>query len=153
MVRKKSLKPTDKVRIQGEKPKLLSGGNPQIAKGDGDAVVQDYIAAMPGWKGDIGRRLDEIIVRIVPKVQKAVRWNTPFYGIDGQGWFLGFHCITKYIKVTFFRGASLCPVPPIESKQSEVRYYHIFEEEKIDEELFSGWILQASKLPGEALFK
>jgi hypothetical protein len=132
---------------------LLSGGNPQIAKGDGDAVVQDYIAAMPGWKGDIGRRLDEIIVRIVPKVQKAVRWNTPFYGIDGQGWFLGFHCITKYIKVTFFRGASLCPVPPIESKQSEVRYYHIFEEEKIDEELVSSWILQASKLPGEALFK
>jgi hypothetical protein len=132
---------------------LLSGGNPQIAKGDGDAVVQDYIAAMPGWKGDIGRRLDEIIVRIVPKVQKAVRWNTPFYGIDGHGWFLGFHCITKYIKVTFFRGTSLCPVPPIESKQSEVRYYHIFEEEKIDEELLSGWILQASKLPGEALFK
>jgi hypothetical protein len=108
---------------------------------------------MPGWKGDIGRRLDEIIVRIVPKVQKAVRWNTPFYGIDGHGWFLGFHCITKYIKVTFFRGTSLCPVPPIESKQSEVRYYHIFEEEKIDEELVSGWILQASKLPGEPLFK
>ena len=96
--------------------KLLSGGNPQIAKGDGDAPVQAYIAAMPGWKGDIGRRLDAIIERNVPNVRKAVRWNTPFYGIEGQGWFLGFHCITKYVKVAFFRGTSLRPVPPGESK-------------------------------------
>ncbi len=152
MVRKKSLKPTDKVGIQGEKPKLLSGGNPQVPKGDGDAVVQDYIAAMPGWKGDIGRRLDAVIMRTVPHVQKAVRWNTPFYGIQGQGWFLGFHCITKYIKVTFFRGTKLRPVPPVESKQSTVRYYHIFEGDEFNEELLSGWILQASNLPGEALF-
>ena len=152
MVRKKSLKPTDKVGIQGEKPKLLSGGNPQVPKGDGDAVVQDYIAAMPGWKGDIGRRLDAVIMRTVPHVQKAVRWNTPFYGIQGQGWFLGFHCITKYIKVTFFRGTKLHPVPPVESKQSTVRYYHIFEGDEFNEELLSGWILQASNLPGEALF-
>lgn len=152
MAHKKSVKLPAKSLIPDTKPKLLSGGNPQIAKGDGDTVVQDYIAAMPGWKGDIGRRLDAIIMRTVPNVQKAVRWNTPFYGIQGQGWFLGFHCITKYIKVTFFRGTSLRPIPPVESKQSEVCYYHIFEEEKIDEELVSGWILQASKLPGEALF-
>jgi len=96
----------------GAKPALLSGGNPQIAKADGDAPVQAYIAAMPGWKGDVGRRLDALIVRIVPGVRKAVKWNTPFYGIEGQGWFLGFHCITKYIKVAFFRGTSLRPVPP-----------------------------------------
>ena len=152
MAGKKSEKLPGKNQSQGEKPKLLSGGNPQIAKGDGDSVVQDYIAAMPGWKGDVGRRLDSIIMRTVPKVQKAVRWNTPFYGMEGQGWFLGFHCITKYVKVTFFRGASLRPAPPVESKQIEVRYYHIFEEDKIDEEQLTDWILQASKLPGESLF-
>ena len=150
MARKKSVKPTDKVGIQGEKPKLLSGGNPQIAKGDGDAVVQDYIAAMPGWKGDIGRRLDEIIVRIVPKVQKAVRWNTPFYGIDGQGWFLGFHCITKYIKVTFFRGTDLDPAPTETSQVKNVRYLHIHEG-AFDPKQFATWTKQASKLPGEKL--
>src|SRR5262245_61628737 len=104
------------------KPTLLSGGNPQIAKGDGDVAVQAYIAAMPGWKGDVGRRLDALIVRAVPGVRKAVRWNTPFYGVEGQGFFLGFHCITKYVKVAFFRGTSLRPVPPGESKQKEVRY-------------------------------
>lgn len=152
MAGKKSEKFAGKNQTQGEKPKLLSGGNPQIAKGDGDAIVQDYIAAMPGWKGDVGRRLDSIIMRTVPKVQKAVRWNTPFYGMEGRGWFLGFHCITKYVKVTFFRGASLRPAPPVESKQIEVRYYHIFEEDKIDEEQLTDWILQASKLPGESLF-
>jgi len=132
--------------------KLLSGGNPQIAKADGDAPVQAYIAAMPGWKRDVGRRLDALIVRTVPGVYKAVRWNTPFFGIDGQGWFLGFHCITKYVKVAFFRGTSLRPVPPGESKQKEVRYLDIYEDDQLDEELVTSWIRQASQLPGENLF-
>lgn len=140
-----------KVKPAG-KPKLLSGGNPQIAKADGDAPVQAYIAAMPGWKGDIGKRLDGLIVRTVPKVCKAVRWNTPFYGIEGQGWFLGVHCLTKYVKVAFFRGASLRPPPPVESKQKEVRYFHIHEGDPFDEELLESWIQQASKLPGDSLF-
>ena len=136
---------------KGAKPKLLSGGNPQIAKADGDAPVQAYIAAMPGWKRDVGRRLDALIVRTVPGVRKAVRWNTPFYGIEGQGWFLAFHCITKYIKVTFFRGTSLRPVPPVESKIKEVRYLHIHEDEPIDEAQFASWVRQASQLPGERM--
>src|SRR5438132_1537238 len=120
-------KPAPKEAVAKVKPgaaktvKLLSGGNPQIALGYGDAPVEAYIAAMPGWKGDVGRRLDALIVAAVPNVYKAVKWNTPFYGIEGQGWFLGFHCITKYIKVAFFRGTSLHPVPPGESKQKEVR--------------------------------
>jgi hypothetical protein len=107
------------------KPTLLAGGNPQIAKGDGAAPVQAYIAAMPGWKGDVGRRLDAIIVRTVPGVRKAVKWNTPFYGVEGQGWFLGFHCLTKYVKVAFFRGTSLRPVPSGESKSRDRRYLNI----------------------------
>jgi hypothetical protein len=94
------------------KPALLAGGNPQIAKADGDAPVQAYIAAMPSWKRDVGRRLDALIVRTVPGVRKAVKWNSPFYGVEGQGWFLSFHCFTKYVKVAFFRGTSLLPVPP-----------------------------------------
>jgi hypothetical protein len=134
------------------KPKLLSGGNPQIAKADGDAPVQAYIAAMPGWKRDVGRRLDALIVRNVPNVRKAVRWNTPFYGIEGQGWFLAFHCITKYIKVTFFRGTSLRPVPPVESKVKYVRYFHIHEDDQLDEELVTIWIRRASELPGDTCF-
>lgn len=132
---------------------LLSGGNPQIAKADGDAPVQAYLAAMPGWKGDIGRMLDKLIERTVPKVRKAVRWNTPFYGIEGQGWFLGYHCMTKYVKVSFFRGSSLRPIPPGESKQKEVRYLDIYENDQLDEELLASWIRQASELPGEKLFK
>ena len=132
--------------------KLLSGGNPQIAKADGDAPVQAYIAAMPGWKRDVGRRLDALIVRTVPGVRKAVRWNTPFYGIEGQGWFLGFHCITKYVKVAFFRGASLRPVPPGESKQKDVRYLDIHEDDQLDEKLVASWIKQAAELPGEKMF-
>ncbi|MFM9963544.1 MAG: DUF1801 domain-containing protein [Planctomycetaceae bacterium] len=131
---------------------LLSGGNPQIAKADGDAPVQAYIAAMPGWKRDVGRRLDALIVRTVPNVRKAVRWNSPFYGIEGQGWFLGLHCLTKYIKVAFFRGMSLTPIPPVESKQEAVRYLHIFENDLLDEELLASWIRQASELPGENCF-
>ena len=129
-------------------PVLLAGGNPQIAKGDGDAPVRDYIAAMPGWKGDIGRRLDALIVRTVPGVHKAVRWNTPFYGIDGQGWFLGFHCLAKYVKVAFFRGTSLRPLPPGESKSNDTRYLDIRENDHLDEELVTSWIRQASELPG-----
>lgn len=134
------------------KPKLLSGGNPQIAKADGDAPVQAYIAAMPGWKHDVGRRLDALIVRTVPDVRKAVRWNTPFYGIEGQGWFLAFHCIAKYVKVTLFRGASLRPLPPVESKREEVRYFHVHEDDELDETLVASWIRQASELPGETCF-
>lgn len=133
------------------KPKLLSGGNPQIAKAYGDAPVQAYIAAMPGWKGEVGSQLDALIGRAVPKVYKAVKWNTPFYGLEGEGWFVAFHCITKYVKVAFFRGTSLKPVPPVESKQKEVRYLHIHEGEQIDEAQFIDWIKQASKLPGEKL--
>jgi hypothetical protein len=131
--------------------KLLSGGNPQIAKADGDTPVQAYIAAMPGWKRDLGKRLDALIVRNVPNVRKAVKWNTPFYGVEGQGWFLGFHCITKYVKVAFFRGTSLRPLPPVESKQKEVRYFHIHEDDQIDEAQFAGWVKQASQLPGERM--
>jgi hypothetical protein len=132
--------------------KLLSGGNPQIAKADGDAPVQAYIAAIPGWKRDIARRLDALIVRTVPNVRKAVRWNSPFYGIEGQGWFLNFHCITRYIKVCFFRGLSLRPIPPVESKHKDVRYFHIYENDQLDEELMAGWFKQAAKLPGENCF-
>jgi len=128
--------------------KLLAGGNPQIAKADGDAPVQVYIAAMPGWKRDIGRRLDALIVRGVPHVRKAVRWNSPFYGIEGRGWFLSFHCFTKYVKVAFFSGTSLRPLPPGESKQRDVRYLDIHEHEDLDEKLVSSWIRQASELPG-----
>jgi len=130
------------------KPVLLSGGNPQIAKGDGDAPVQAYIAAMPGWKSDVGRRLDALIVRTLPHVRKAVKWNSPFYGVEGNGWFLSFHCVTRYVKVAFFNGASLQPLPPGESKQKDVRYLHIHEGDTIDEARIGDWILQASNLPG-----
>jgi hypothetical protein len=130
------------------KPTLLSGGNPQIAKADGDAPVQAYIAAMPGWKRDVGRRLDALIARNVPNVRKAVKWNSPFYGIEGQGWFLNFHCFTKYVKVAFFRGMSLRPLPPGESKHPDTRYLDIHEDDEIDEALVGSWIKQAAKLPG-----
>ncbi|BCH26488.1 DUF1801 domain-containing protein [Mesorhizobium sp. L-8-3] len=130
------------------KPKLLSGGNPQIAKADGDAPVQVYIDAMPGWKSDAGRHLDQLIARTVPEVRKAVKWNSPFYGIEGRGWFLSFHCFTKYIKVTFFSGSSLDPLPPVESKDKNTRYFHVHEGEPLDEELVASWVRQASELPG-----
>jgi hypothetical protein len=129
------------------KPTLLTGGNPQIAKADGDAPVQAYIAAMPGWKRDVGRRLDALIVRTVPGVRKAVKWNSPLYGVEGQGWFLGIHCFTKYVKVAFFRG-SLRPVPPGKSKDKYTRYLDIHEDDQLDEELVASWIRQASELPG-----
>lgn len=130
------------------KPVLLSGGNPQIAKADGDAPVRAYITAMPGWKRDAGRRLDALIVHTVPGVRKAVKWNSPFYGVEGQGWFLGIHCYAKYIKVAFFRGAQLRPLPPVESKDKNTRYFHIHEDDQLDEALVARWIKQASKLPG-----
>jgi len=130
------------------KPALLAGDNPQIAKADGDAPVQAYIAVMPGWKRDVGRCLDALIVRNVPNVRKAVKWNSPFYGIEGQGWFLGVHCLTKYVKMAFFRGTSLRPVPPGESKSKETRYLDIHEDDRLDEKQLATWIKQAASIPG-----
>ena len=138
----------DNGHSQAAKPKLLAGGNPQIPKGDGEGPVQAYIAAMPGWKHGVGARFDELIVDTVPNVRKAVRWNSPFYGIEGRGWFLSYHCFAKYIKVTFFSGTSLRPMPPVESKHEDVRYFHIHEDEEINEELVTSWIKQASTIPG-----
>lgn len=134
------------------KPRLLSGGNPQIAKGDGEAPVRAYLAAMPGWKRDVGKRIDALVARTVPDVRKAVRWNTPFYGVEGQGWFLGFHCLTSYVKVSFLRGSSLRPLPPVASKQEHARYLHVSEDEPLDEEAFVEWVRQAAERPGEVLF-
>jgi hypothetical protein len=142
---------TSKKAAKVSKPTLLAGGNPQIAKGDGDAPVQAYIAAMPGWKRDIGRRLDALIARTVPSVHKAVKYNSPLYGVEGQGWFLAIHCFTKYVKVTFFRGTSLRPVPPGESKTKETRYFDIHEDDPLDEAQLAAWVTQASRLPGERL--
>jgi hypothetical protein len=139
-------------KAQPGKVTLLSGGNPQIPKAYGDAPVQAYIAAMPGWKRDVGARLDALITRAVPRVRKAVKWNSPFYGVadESQGWFLSFHVFAKYVKVTFFRGASLRPPPPGKSKYPEVRYLDIHEGE-LDEAQFGDWVKQASKLPGERM--
>ncbi|MGF6432563.1 MULTISPECIES: DUF1801 domain-containing protein [Bradyrhizobium] len=133
------------------KPRLLAGGNPQIAKGYGDAPVQAYIAAMPGWKRDVGRKLDALIVHTVPGVRKAVKWNSPLYGMEGEGWFLGIHVFTRYVKVAFFRGASLHPVPPGESRQQHTRYLDIHENDELDEAQFTAWVKQASQLPGERM--
>lgn len=129
-------------------PVLLAGGNPQIAKADGDAPVQAYIAAMPGWKSAVGKRLDMLVERTVPGVRKAVKWNSPLYGVDGHGWFLGLHCFERYIKVSFFRGAQLDPLPPVSSKSDDVRYVHIHEDDGFDEEALASWIRQAAALPG-----
>jgi hypothetical protein len=129
--------------------KLLSGGNPQIAKADGDAPVQEYIRAMPGWKSDVGKRLDALIARKVPNVRKAVKWNSPFYGIEDQGWFLSFHVFTRYVKVTFFSGKSLRPVPPGGTEKSkDVRWIDIYEDDKLDEKQMATWVKQAAALPG-----
>lgn len=147
---KVSKKPADPSRPGAVK--LLSGGNPQIPKGDGDEPVQAYIAAMPEWKHAVGVSLDALIVETVPDVRKAVRWNSPFYGMEGRGWFVSFHCFTKYIKVTFLNGASLDPPPPVPSKQEAVRYFHVPEDGQFDQELFTTWIAQAAQLPGEELF-
>jgi len=138
----------DATRRTSETPVLLAGGNPRIAKGDGDAPVQAYIAAMPGWKGDLGQRLDALIVRTVPGVRKAVKWNSPLYGVEGQGWFLGLHTFTHYVKVAFFRGASLRPVPPGASKGKDTRYIDIREGDELDEAQMATWVRQAAALPG-----
>jgi hypothetical protein len=134
------------------KPVLLSGGNPQIPKGEGDAPVQAYIAAMPGWKSEVGRRLDALVERTVRGVRKAVKWNSPFYGApDQEGWFLSYHCFARYVKLTFFRGASLRPAPPEKSKYPDVRYFHVHENDGIDEARLADWVKQASLLPGEKM--
>ena len=129
-------------------PRLLAGGNPQIPKGEGDGPVQAYIAAMPGWKGELGRRLDALIAATVPDVEKAVKWNSPFYGVAGQGWFLSFHCFDRFVKLAFFRGMALQPLPPGASKSPDTRYLDIRENEKLDEKQLADWIRQASALPG-----
>jgi hypothetical protein len=137
------------IKVQkGGKVVPLSGGNPHIAKADGDGPVQAYIAAMPGWKRDLGKRLDALIVRNVPNVHKAVKWNSPFYGIAGQGWFLSFHVFTRYVKVAFFRGTSLRPVPPGASKDKDTRYIDIHEGDALDEAQMANWVKQAAALPG-----
>lgn len=146
----KSIKKAAAKRVAA-KPRLLAGGNPQIAKGYGDAPVQAYIAAMPEWKRDVGRKLDALIVRTIPGVHKAVKWNSPLYGIDGESWFLGLHVFTRYVKVAFFRGASLHPVPPGKSKQEQIRYLDIREGDELDEAQFVAWVKQASQLPGEPM--
>ena len=151
MVAKTSAKVAKKAKPAAAKPARLAGGNPQIAKGDGDAPVQAYIAAMPGWKRDVGRNLDALVVRTVPGVRKAVKWNSPFYGVEGQGWFLAIHTFTSYVKVAFFRGASLRPVPPGESKSKDTRYLDIHEDDPFDEAQLAAWVKQASQLPGERM--
>jgi hypothetical protein len=147
MVAKPSKKPARSTKGAG--PVLLSGGNPQIPKGYGDEPVQAYLEAMPGWKRDVGRRLDRLIERAVPDVRKAVKWNSPLYGTEDQRWFLSFHCYTRFVKVTFFRGTSLEPVPPGASKTPETRYLDIYEDGELDEAQLLSWIEQASRLPGE----
>lgn len=133
-------------------PVLLSGGNPQIPKGEGDGPVQAYIAAMPGWKSEVGRRLDALVERSVPGVRKAVKYNSPFYGApDREGWFLSYHCFAKYVKLTFFRGAALKPAPPVSSKYEHVRYFHIHQGDVLDEALLADWVRQSSLLPGEKM--
>jgi hypothetical protein len=146
----KSAAPKSESAAETATPKLLSGGNPQIAKGYADVPVQAYVAAMPGWKSEVGRRLDALIERTVPGVEKAVKWNSPFYGVEYGSWFLSFHCFTKYVKVTFFRGTSLRPVPPGASKHPEVRYLDIYEGQ-LDETRLGDWVKQASRLPGEKM--
>lgn len=131
---------------------LLSGGNPQIAKGDGDGPVQAYIQAMPGWKREVGRRVDALVGRLVPEARKAVRWNSPFYGVEGQGWFLSLHCLTKYVKLAFLNGTELRPLPPVASKVPRVRYVHLFEGDVPDSEELAEWIRQAARIPGEPCF-
>lgn len=137
-----------KAKSDDGKPKLLASGNPQVPKGDGDGPVQTFIEAMPDWKREVGRKLDEIIEKTAPGVRKGVRWNSPIYGMEGQGWMLLFHVYTKYVKVTFFKGTSLKPMPPVESKHETERYYHVYEDEGVDEKQFADWVEQASKLPG-----
>jgi hypothetical protein len=155
-VARKAAKPRKKTAAKSPsgkatKPALLAGGNPQIAKGDGDAPVKAYIAALPGWKREVARVLDALIVRTVPGVRKAVKWNSPLYGIEDQGWFLGLHTFTSYLKLAFFRGTALHPVPPGKSKSKDTRYLDIREDDPFDEARVADWVSQASRLPGEDL--
>lgn len=139
---------SERGQAAGEDPVLLSGGNPQIAKGDGEEPVRAFIAAMPGWKQAVGEELDGLIAEAVPEVRKAVRWNSPFYGTETGGWFLSFHCFNKYVKVAFLNGKDLQPLPPVESKDENTRYLHIHEDEEIDRARLTGWIEQAAAIPG-----
>jgi hypothetical protein len=134
--------------LQLDGPRLLAGGNPQIPKGDGDAPVQAYIDAMPGWKSDVGRHLDVLIQRAVPHVVKALKWNQPLYGVQGQGFFVSFRCFTKYVKLTFFSGAELDPLPPVEFKDPNERAFHIHEDDDVDDEQLISWFRQAAAIPG-----
>ncbi len=148
-------KPNRPSATQPREPRLLSGGNPQISKGDGDEIVQAYIGAMPQWKREVGRAIDDLVSRThakTPGFRKAVRWNTPFYGIEDRGWFLGFHCMTQYVKVAFLNGTALTPMPPVESKNKGTRYLHIHEGEPLDGKQWKAWLAQAAQLPGERLF-
>lgn len=151
----KSRKPAEPAKKaatkKAAKPKLLSGGNPQIPKGYGDAPVQAYIAAIPDWKRDIARWIDAVVERTVPGVSKAVKWNSPFYGVEEGSWFLSFHCFDRYVKVTFFRGTSLKPMPPVGSKTPDTRYVHFHQDDELDEAEFASWVLQASRLSGERM--
>ncbi len=141
-------KSKSKIASTSRKVTLLAGGNPQIAKGDGNAPVQAYLAALSGWKQELGARVDALITRTVPKVAKAVKWNSPFYGIEGQGWFLSIHVFTRYLKIAFFRGVELEPLPPKPSKHRDVRYLDIYEQDVLDEKKLASWIKQAAALPG-----
>ncbi|MBL4686438.1 MAG: DUF1801 domain-containing protein [Nannocystaceae bacterium] len=141
-------KKSAKKKSAKKKVRLLSGDNPQIPKGDGAALVQAYIEAIPDWKRDVARRIDGLIERAVPGVAKAVKWNSPFYGIEGNGWFTGFHCFKKYIKVNFFRGGQLDPMPPVTSKDPETRYVHYYEDDEPDDAQMVDWMRQAAALPG-----
>ncbi|HEU0134139.1 MAG TPA: DUF1801 domain-containing protein [Allosphingosinicella sp.] len=149
---KEAAKGSSDGEVAAPEPVLLSGGNPQIPKGEGDGPVQAYIAAMPGWKRAVGRRLDALVERTVPGVRKAVKYNSPFYGApEGEGWFLSYHCFARYVKLTFFRGAGLAPPPPVASKYEDVRYFHIQEDDPFDEARIEDWVRQASRLPGEKM--
>ena len=138
-------------RQASEKPRLLAGGNPQIPKGDGEEPVNAYLRAMPGWKQAVGQRLHDLVVRTVPEVRMAVRWNSPYYGIEGNGWFLSYHCFTRYVRVTWLNGSSLDPPPPGESKHERVRYLDLHEDDEFDDERVASWIRQAAALPGDEL--
>ena len=135
-----------------DEPRLLSGGNPQIARGDGPGPVARYLAAMPGWKGAVGVRVDALVSRLVPDARRAVRWNSPFYGVDGQGWFLTMHCFNRYVKVSFLNGVSLEPEPPVAGKDPTTRSLHVHEKDTLDEAALERWILQAAAIPGERIF-
>ncbi|HEX6162083.1 MAG TPA: DUF1801 domain-containing protein [Vicinamibacterales bacterium] len=148
MTKKKKTAAKKKSPAKKRTVKLLAGGNPQIAKADGDAAVQAYIKAIPGWKRDVARQVDAIVTRTVPRVKKAIKWNSPFYSMEGNGWFLSFHMFTKYVKVTFFNGASLMPLPPGESKHKDVRHLDIREDDRVDEKQLASWVRQSSAIPG-----